>query len=210
MIASRNHRRSRPDLPERVRVAVGVHRPPPVRPDVLKQHPEQPIERTEARRSEGSVATRRVDGGSNRRGQDCRRRRSAILFSIRCDITSCWRKWRGGFRVFIDHYDRHRPHRILALTPPRPKRPAVLSEWSSAFTPSRRDQICAPYRLRRRRQGDSRVFHRDGVPVRQWRTALRDACRKAKVPHRLLHDCRRTAARNVIRAGVPDRYRHAP
>jgi len=30
-------------------------------------------------------------------------------------------------------------------------------------------------------------------------------CRKAQVPHRLLHDCRRTAARNLIRAGVPER-----
>ncbi len=53
--------------------------------------------------------------------------------------------------------------------------------------------------------GNPRVFHRDGVTVRAWRTALRDACRKAKVPHRLLHDCRRTAARNLIRAGVPER-----
>jgi integrase len=60
-------------------------------------------------------------------------------------------------------------------------------------------------RLRLRQSGDSRVFRRDGVPVRQWRTALRDACRKAHVPHRLLHDCRRTAARNLIRAGVPER-----
>ena len=60
-------------------------------------------------------------------------------------------------------------------------------------------------RLRRRQPHDPRVFHRDGVPVREWRTALRDACRKAKVPHRLLHDCRRTAARNLIRAGVPER-----
>jgi integrase len=60
-------------------------------------------------------------------------------------------------------------------------------------------------RLRRRQKRDPRVFHRDGVPVRVWRTALRDACRKAKVPHRLLHDCRRTAARNLIRAGVPER-----
>ena len=60
-------------------------------------------------------------------------------------------------------------------------------------------------RARARRPGDRRVFRRDGVPVRVWRTALRDACRKAKVPHRLLHDCRRTAARNLIRAGVPER-----
>jgi integrase len=60
-------------------------------------------------------------------------------------------------------------------------------------------------RQRRRRPQSPHVFHRDGVTVRAWRTALRDACRKAKVPHRLLHDCRRTAARNLIRAGVPER-----
>jgi integrase len=60
-------------------------------------------------------------------------------------------------------------------------------------------------RKRARCPGDPRVFRRDGVPVRVWRYALRDACRKAKVPHRLLHDCRRTAARNLIRAGVPER-----
>jgi integrase len=56
-----------------------------------------------------------------------------------------------------------------------------------------------------RQAQDPRVFRRDGVTVRRWRTALRDACRKANVPHRLLHDCRRTAARNLIRAGVPER-----
>ena len=60
-------------------------------------------------------------------------------------------------------------------------------------------------RRKLRRPGDPRVFRRDGVPVRVWRHALRDACRRAKVPHRLLHDCRRTAARNLIRAGVPER-----
>ncbi len=54
-------------------------------------------------------------------------------------------------------------------------------------------------REQRRRADDSRVFHRDGVPVRTWRHALRDACRRAEVPHRLLHDCRRTAARNLVR-----------
>src|SRR5450759_5765150 len=60
-------------------------------------------------------------------------------------------------------------------------------------------------RQRRRTTRDPRVFRRDGVPVRVWRTALRDACRTAHVPHRLLHDCRRTAARHLIRAGVPER-----
>ena len=47
--------------------------------------------------------------------------------------------------------------------------------------------------------------HRDGIPVRRWRTAWRTACQAAGVPTRFLHDCRRTAARNLIRASVPER-----
>jgi integrase len=58
---------------------------------------------------------------------------------------------------------------------------------------------------KRQRDDSSKVFNRDGVTVRAWRSALRDACRRAGVPHRLLHDCRRTAARNLIRAGIPER-----
>ena len=49
------------------------------------------------------------------------------------------------------------------------------------------------------------VFHRDGIPIRRWRTAWRTACQAAGVPTRFLHDCRRTAARNLIRANVPER-----
>ena len=56
-----------------------------------------------------------------------------------------------------------------------------------------------------RRAGDMRVFHRDDVTVRAWRTAWPAACRQAGVPGRLLHDCRRTTARNLVRAGVPER-----
>ena len=59
---------------------------------------------------------------------------------------------------------------------------------------------------RARRDPDSPlVFHRDGIPVRRWRTAWRTACQTAGVPTRFLHDCRRTAARNLIRASVPER-----
>ena len=60
-------------------------------------------------------------------------------------------------------------------------------------------------RAARRLAGSARVFHRDGVTVRAWRHALRDACVRAGVPKRMLHDCRRTTARNLIRAGVPER-----
>ena len=61
-------------------------------------------------------------------------------------------------------------------------------------------------RRRARRDPDSPlVFHRDGIPIRRWRTAWRTACQAAGVPTRLLHDCRRTAARNLIRASVPER-----
>jgi integrase len=42
-----------------------------------------------------------------------------------------------------------------------------------------------------------------GVPLVDFRNAWRTACRLAGVPGRLLHDCRRTAVRNLERAGVP-------
>ena len=60
-------------------------------------------------------------------------------------------------------------------------------------------------RRARRDPGSLLVFHRDGIPVRRWRTAWRTACQAAGVPTRFLHDCRRTAARNLIRANVPER-----
>ena len=61
-------------------------------------------------------------------------------------------------------------------------------------------------RRRTRRDPDSPlVFHRDGITIRRWRTAWRTACQSAGVPTRFLHDCRRTAARNLIRANVPER-----
>ena len=61
-------------------------------------------------------------------------------------------------------------------------------------------------RRRVRRDPDSPlVFHRDGIPVRRWRTTWRTAGQAAGVPTRFLHDCRRTAARNQP---APDVRRH--
>lgn len=60
-------------------------------------------------------------------------------------------------------------------------------------------------RKNRRLTSDRFVFKRDDATVREWKVAWREACRQAGVPGRFLHDCRRTAARNLIRAGVPER-----
>jgi integrase len=49
------------------------------------------------------------------------------------------------------------------------------------------------------------VFHVDGHPMGDWRKTWQAACRAAGVPTLVLHDCRRTAVRNLVRAGVPDK-----
>jgi integrase len=46
------------------------------------------------------------------------------------------------------------------------------------------------------------VFHRDGEPIRDMRGAWDAACTRAKVPGAWIHDLRRTAVRNLERAGV--------
>jgi integrase len=52
---------------------------------------------------------------------------------------------------------------------------------------------------------DDYVFTReDGKPVRDFRGAWTRACEAAKVPGLLFHDLRRTAARNLRRAGVAE------
>lgn len=49
----------------------------------------------------------------------------------------------------------------------------------------------------------SHVFHRGGRPIQNFYKAWRDACAKAGCPGMLFHDLRRTAVRNLERAGVP-------
>jgi integrase len=51
------------------------------------------------------------------------------------------------------------------------------------------------------------VFHRRGKPIAGFRKAWTKACKHAGCPGRIPHDFRRTAVRNLERAGVPRSWR---
>lgn len=48
------------------------------------------------------------------------------------------------------------------------------------------------------------VFHRNGKPIGDFRKVWNRACKSAGVPGKLVHDLRRTAARDFRRAGVSE------
>ncbi len=97
----------------------------------------------------------------------------------------------GKFQVFS-----FSPARSNASSPGGPFTPelAALLEAQKART----DALC-----RETRRIVPQVFHRRGLPIKDFRGAWRSACKAAGLPGRIPHDFRRTAVRNLERARVP-------
>jgi integrase len=61
-------------------------------------------------------------------------------------------------------------------------------------------------RARTRRRLDCPfVFHRGGRALKEFRSSSQGACRKAGLAKLLVHDLRRTAVRNLVRAGISEK-----
>jgi site-specific recombinase XerD len=80
---------------------------------------------------------------------------------------------------------------------------ARVFPFTTAIEQILKDQLAIHDTLKKAGRVVPFVFHRDGQPIKEFRTAWKNACVAAGCPGKLIHDMRRSAVRTFERAGVP-------
>lgn len=108
--------------------------------------------------------------------------------------------WRKGEVLSLEWRDVDREGRVIRLRPEvsktREGRVLVLSAPLHAVMERR---------WHARALGCPLVFHEPARSLQGFKNAWERACNAAGVPGKLFHDLRRTAVRNMVRAGIPER-----
>jgi len=132
----------------------------------------------------------------------CKRLKPDVADGVRFALVTGWRRaevftltwsqvdWNGGFVRLEPGTTKNREGRSFPITPVL----RVLLERRQELT-------------RRCERAQARiiplVFHRSGRRIGSFRRSWKKACDKAGLPGLLFHDLRRSAVRNLERAGVP-------
>jgi integrase len=108
--------------------------------------------------------------------------------------------WRRGEILTLEWRDVDREARVIRLRPEvsKTREGRVLALSAPLHAVMER-------RWQARAIGCQLVFHEAARSLQGFKNAWERACRAAGVPGKLFHDLRRTAVRNMVRAGIPER-----
>jgi integrase len=108
--------------------------------------------------------------------------------------------WRVSEMRALEWRDVDGPGKVLRL------RPEISKNKDGRLLPLRSELLELFERARDRRLPECpSVFHRNGKRIGDFRKTWKSACKDAKLGALIVHDLRRTAIRNYVRAGVPER-----
>jgi integrase len=108
--------------------------------------------------------------------------------------------WRLGEMKTLEWRDVDLAGKVVHL------RPEISKNKDGRLLPLSGELLEILNRAHAKRRPDCRfVFHLDGEPIGDFRKAWSTACKAAGLHPILVHDLRRTAVRNMVRAGIGDR-----